>query len=150
MRILILLMIGMFFSFNTSNQNNTVLADEVLTNEAIINMVQSKVSRKIIELKIKTSPNEFDLSSAGLVQLKTEKVSDNIVLKMFEAYNGKINESLTNQMVIDMISNKVSKKIVLLRIKKSDNNFDTSSEAIIDLKDGKVGDDIILAIMEGK
>lgn len=148
MRVLLLFMIGAFFSFNTANQNKTVSADEVLTNEDIINMVQSKVSRKIIELKIKTSPNEFDLSSAGLVQLKTEKVSDNIVLKMFDAYKEEINESLTNQMVIDMISNKVSNKIILLRIERSENKFDSSSDALIELKRNKVWDSIIVAIME--
>lgn len=59
--------------------------EEVLNNEAVVNMVRSKISKKIIFQKIETSPNNFDISSDGLIRLRADMISDDIVLVMIKA-----------------------------------------------------------------
>lgn len=121
--------------------------EEVQSNEAIVNMVRSKISKKIIFQKIDTGQNNFDISSDGLIKLKASMISDDIVLAMIKASQSKEQDVLTNEKVIDMFTNKVSTKIILLKIETSKNDFDTSSDALIKLKSYKLWDSIIMAIM---
>lgn len=58
---------------------------EVLTNQSIIKMVNAKVSDDIIIAKIRQSKTRFDLSTDGIVQLKTEGVSDLVLNAMMSA-----------------------------------------------------------------
>lgn len=58
-------------------------------------------------------------------------------------------EKLTNQSVLDMIEMGFSDDVILTKIKTSEVNFDTSIEAIKILKQKKVSDAVIMAIMNG-
>jgi hypothetical protein len=59
--------------------------DQPLVNESIVDMVQAGLPEEIIITKIQTSPNNFDLSTTGLVFLSKEKVSNNIMKAMMGA-----------------------------------------------------------------
>lgn len=60
----------------------------VLTNRDVIRLAQAKVSEEVILTKIKSSPNKFDLSTDGIVQLKTAGVSDAVLKAMMDASSG--------------------------------------------------------------
>src|ERR1043165_6828214 len=58
---------------------------DTLTNDKIINMVKNKVSDLLIKKSISTTAYwNFDLSSEALISLKNNKVSDSVILTMFE------------------------------------------------------------------
>ncbi len=57
---------------------------EVLTNEAIINLVKADFKEKTILSLIRTSPVAFDISSQKLIQLKKNKVNENVIKAMIE------------------------------------------------------------------
>jgi len=60
-------------------------AAEVLTNDAIITMTKGGLGDEIILGKIKVSSGQYDLSTTGLLRLKTEGVSDTVIKAMLEA-----------------------------------------------------------------
>ena len=60
-------------------------AAEILTNEAVVTMVKSGLGEDLIVSKIKISQRQFDLSTNGILQLKTEGVSETIIKSMLEA-----------------------------------------------------------------
>ena len=62
---------------------------EVLTNNAIIELSKSGLSNDVIIAKIKQSKTEFDLSAAALQQLKTAGVADSIIVAMLEQNTAK-------------------------------------------------------------
>ena len=68
-----------------STGKSTPPQPEVLTNQSIIKMVKAKVSDDIIIAKIRQSKTRFDLSTDGIVRLKTEGVSDRILSAMMSA-----------------------------------------------------------------
>ncbi len=57
-------------------------------------------------------------------------------------------ETLTNQMIIDMVAAKFSQDIITAKIKSSPNSFDTSAAALRVLKKSGVSDAIILAMVQ--
>ena len=57
-------------------------------------------------------------------------------------------ETLTNEKVVEMVKNGFSEQIVVAKIKSSKNSFDTSTEAIKQLKNAGVSDSVILAMVE--
>ncbi len=63
--------------------------DEVMTNDEVISLVKAGLSKQIIINKIRTSKTNFDLSTDGLIKLKSSKVDDDIVTAMFEAKSGR-------------------------------------------------------------
>lgn len=124
---------------------------EVLTNDAIVNMVTSKISKKIVLSKIESTKNNFDLSSGSIIKLAENQISDDVILAMLDASKNQPSaEVLTNEIVINMVTAKISKKIILTKIKNSSNNFDLKSDALIKLTTNKVSDDIVMAIMDAK
>jgi hypothetical protein len=56
--------------------------DEVLTNEIVVRMLNSKVPKEIILAKIQISRSAFDVSATGLVSLNTSKVPDDVIKAM--------------------------------------------------------------------
>ena len=60
-------------------------AAEVLTNDHIITMVKGGLGDEIIRDKIKLSSGQYDLSTTGLLRLKTEGVSEAVIKAMLEA-----------------------------------------------------------------
>lgn len=57
-------------------------------------------------------------------------------------------EVLTNYSILGMAKKGLGNNIILLKIKNSKGNYDTSSEALVYLKENKISDDVIVAIME--
>ncbi len=126
----------------------TAIAGETLTNQNIISLTTSKVSKDIIIEKVKSSPNQFDLSATGVIGLKNSKVSDQVVEAMMLA--SKNLPMVTNKDVIDMQSGGVSKDIIIKKIQYSKCNFDTNTDAMIALKTAKVPDSIQKAMMSAE
>jgi tetratricopeptide (TPR) repeat protein len=60
-------------------------AAEVLTNDAIVTMVKAGLGEDLIVNKIKISQGQYDLSTAALLRLKTDGVSEPIIKAMLEA-----------------------------------------------------------------
>jgi serine/threonine protein kinase len=58
------------------------LADAVLTNDEVLEMVQAKVSTPIIISQIQSSPTKFDLSTAEIIRLTKAGVPDTVIQAM--------------------------------------------------------------------
>ncbi len=119
--------------------------EEVLTNQSIISLSNAKVSKDIIIEKVRSSPNQYDLSAAGVVALKTARVSDQIVEAMLVAT--KSLPVVTNKDVIDMQNGGAGRDIILKKIEVSKCDFNTNTESMIALKNAKVPDSIQKAMM---
>lgn len=63
-------------------------AQEILTNQAIVEMVASNISQEIIIAKIRSSNAKFDTSAADLQDLKKRGVPDAVVLAMVQKASG--------------------------------------------------------------
>lgn len=59
-------------------------------------------------------------------------------------------ERLTNKSIIDMVKAGFSEELIVTKIKTSEANFDTSIDALKDLKSKGVSEKIIMAVMNGK
>lgn len=57
-------------------------------------------------------------------------------------------ETLNNYSIMNMVKKGLTKSIILLKIKNTPSNFDVSTDALIFLKDNKVDDEIVLAMVE--
>lgn len=57
-------------------------------------------------------------------------------------------ETLNNYSIMNMVKKGLSQSIILLKIKSTPSNFDVSTDALIFLKDNKVNDEIVLAMVE--
>ena len=73
-------------------------------------------------------------------------VSTNITPSLVLAHN--VQETITNQIVIDMVKAGLSTEIIITKIKSSPSKFDTSSNALQELKKAGVADSIVLAIVK--
>ena len=60
-------------------------AQEVLTNDTVVAMVQARLGTAIVVAKIKTSTTTFDLSTASLIALKSKGIPDEVIQAMLEA-----------------------------------------------------------------
>lgn len=70
-----------------------------------------------------------------------------ILLFSFSAF-GQNNPVLTNESVIDLVNAGVSDVVVIAKIKSSNANFDTSTDALINLKKNNVSDNVQAAMFE--
>jgi hypothetical protein len=61
------------------------LGAEILTNDTIVTMVKASLSEELILSKIKTSQNQFDVSTESILKLKGEGVGEKIIQAMIEA-----------------------------------------------------------------
>jgi hypothetical protein len=66
-----------------------------LTNEAIIDLVEAGFSEGTIIKRIESSPSDFDLSPAKLVELRKRRVTDPIIAAMSSAMDGSEPKSTT-------------------------------------------------------
>jgi len=131
---------------------------EVVTNETVVHMVTGKLGRDLIIGKINAAVPGFDLSSEGLVQLTTSKVDGNIIKAMFDAAESAkrrgvsnsvtgIDEVLTNDIVIRMVTVKISKDLIMRKLQVSRSQFDVSAAGMVNLNTNKVPQDIIKVMM---
>lgn len=57
---------------------------ETITNDTIVTMVKAGLGEELISSKIKTSQNQFDVSTESILKLKREGVSENIIKTMLD------------------------------------------------------------------
>lgn len=70
---------------SSTTRTSTTGAKEVLTNEAVVNMHNKGLPASIVISKIKSSKNNFDISTDALIKLKEDKISDDIMNAMVDA-----------------------------------------------------------------
>src|SRR5262245_56724638 len=64
------------------------LAQEVLTNDSVIQMIKAGLPEGVVISKIKSTATKFDLSADSLVNLKKAGVSDKVLEAMMAAGTG--------------------------------------------------------------
>ena len=95
----ILIVITIFFVLAV----HVFAAEEIITNETILTMVKAGLGEELIISKIKTSQNQFDVSTDAILKLKNEGVSEIIIKAMIEASRPKGSTPLQGEDVGGMI-----------------------------------------------
>ena len=128
----------------------TAKSAEVLTNQTVIQMVLGKLPKDVILAKIQASRTDFDVTIAGLVGLRTNKVPTDIMKSMMAIKQTKpTGEVLTNESVIQMVTAKLPKDVILAKIQSTKTNFDTSTDGLVSLNTNKVPKDVIQVMLVG-
>lgn len=132
---------------------------EVLSNATVVQMVAGKLSKDLIVGKINSARPGFDLSSDGIISLVGFKVDQNIIKLMLQVGDNArrsgsapstlagLDEVLTNEIVVRMLSGKVPKQLVMAKIQMSRSAFDVSSSGLVSLNTSKVPEDVIKAML---
>ncbi len=136
---------SLLVAFLISMSPNYSFAQEVLSNQNIVNMVQGKLDKKLIVSKINNTPNNFDLSAVEIVKLKNANVNASIMEEMI--LNCKKLPVMNNQEVLVMQDGSVSKDVIIKKINLSNCDFNVESDALIKLKAAKVPDSVINSMM---
>ncbi len=126
----------------------TSIAQETLSNQSITSMVGAKISKDLILDKIKASPSKFDMSTRGIIDLAKNKVPELVIDAMMLASSPL--PILRNQDIVDMHINGVSRNIITKKIQYSESDFSLTTEALIDLKNAKVPDQLVKVMMVPK
>jgi hypothetical protein len=121
------------------------LAQEKLTNENIIALVQARMAKSLVLDKIKASLPQFDMRTPAVIQLRTAKVPDAIVDAMMIASAPM--PPMRNQDVMDLYAAGVSRDIILKKIQYSETRFDLSTNALLELKAAKIPDPLLKVMM---
>lgn len=132
---------------------------ELLSNATVVQMVAGKLSKDLIVGKINAARPGFDLSSDGIISLVGFKVDQSIIKLMLQvADNARrsgsapqaligLDEVLTNEIVVRMLTGKVPKQLVLAKIQMSKSAFDVTSSGLVSLTTSKVPEDVIKAMV---
>ena len=122
-------------------------AQETLTNQNIIALHESKVSRSLIEEKIGRSQTRFDMSSDGLLGLKIAKVPEPVMDAMLLVT--KPTDVMQNSDVISLYKAGLSRKFIIKKIEASPTRFNVETSGIVELKTAKIPEVLIEAMMTG-
>ncbi|HEX3926755.1 MAG TPA: hypothetical protein VHW65_02065 [Gemmatimonadales bacterium] len=123
---------------------------EILTNQTVVQMVLAKLPKDVIQAKIQSSKNNFDLTVQGLVGLQANNVPSDVVKSMMAASPKKAaGEVLTNESIIQMVTGKLAHDVILAKIQSTKTDFDVSSQGLVSLNTNKVPKDIIKVMMVG-
>lgn len=124
---------------------------EVLTNDALVQMVNGKVAKALIVTKIQTSPNTFDVTVRGLASLSRSKVpADLIKAAMLRAPKNAADagkEVLTNSDVVEMSSANLARELIVSKIQMTKSAFDLTTTGLVGLQQNKIHPEIIKAMM---
>jgi len=121
---------------------------EVLNNQSIVQMVTGKVPKNLILEKIRTTTGSFDVTPNALIALNKSKVSDDVIEAMMRTPTKvESKEVITNDAVILMVSGKLPKKIILLKIQLTKSKFDVTPAGLVSLTQNKVSADVQKAMM---
>lgn len=115
-------------------------AQEVITNQSILNMHQNKVSSSLMVSKIHSSRTNFDVSSNGLLQLLGAKLNDSVIEAMMQSTT--MTDILTNTDIINLREANMSRKLMTQKINSTRAQFDMTTSGMIQLRNGKVPDAI--------
>lgn len=141
--------------------------EEVLDNQAIIDMVKMGLSDEVIIAKISTDKNVFDTSVSALRVLVDNNVSNAIIEEMVYAKSGNqvqvkaqntksiskpistnYKRNKANQGVIDMVKSGIDEETIHQKVLLSTGiKYDTSLPAILDLQENGVSERIIQTMM---
>jgi hypothetical protein len=125
-------------------------SSEVLTNQTVVQMVLARLPKDVIQAKVQSTKNEFDLTVSGLSGLHANKVPDDIVKSMMATTGKKPSgEVLTNESVIQMVTAGLSKDVILAKIQSTKTSFDITSNGLVNLNTSKVPKDVIKVMMTG-
>ncbi|HEX5528322.1 MAG TPA: hypothetical protein VFZ82_02115 [Methylomirabilota bacterium] len=83
-----LLILALVAAVGLSLPGATSLAQEVLTNDSVIQMVKAGLPEAVVIAKIKSTATKFDLKTDSLVSLKKAGVSDKVLEAMVAAGSG--------------------------------------------------------------
>jgi hypothetical protein len=83
-----LLILALVAAVGLSLPGATSLAQEVLTNDSVIQMVKAGLPEAVVIAKIKSTSSKFDLKTDSLVSLKKAGVSDKVLEAMVAAGSG--------------------------------------------------------------
>jgi hypothetical protein len=121
---------------------------EVLTNQSVVQMVTAKLASDVILVKIQTTKSNFDVTPSGLIALYTSKVPRNVMMAMMVAApQHPAGEVLTNESVIQMVTAKLPRDVILKKIQSTKSKFDVTSNGLVGLTTNKVPKDLIQAMM---
>lgn len=141
--------------------------EEVLDNQAIIDMVKMGLSDEVIIAKISTDRNTFDTSVSALRVLVDNNVSNAIIEEMVYAKSGNnvqdkpqnaksiskpkstnYKRHNANQGIIDMVNSGIDEETIHQKVLLSTGiKYDTSLPAILDLQENGVSERIIQTMM---
>ncbi len=151
---LTVLLLQSVFCFALSPVGASAQTQEVLTNQAIIDMVKSRFSEGIIIAKIKSSRNSFDTSASALQSLKKNGATDAIMMAMMESSSntsGQINNTSTSgnstQSVAPIEITLQDQTPIKLRLSRNMSSADAKTGETVDfevIEDIKVGDIVVI------
>lgn len=84
----VLLTVVLVVALGVSMPGAISIAQEVLTNDSVIQMVKGGLPEAVVIAKIKSTPSKFDLKTDSLVSLKKAGVTDKILEAMVSAGSG--------------------------------------------------------------
>jgi hypothetical protein len=119
---------------------------EVLTNDAIVQMITAKVGKGLILAKIQSTRNTFDTTANGLVTLYASRVPNDVIGAMLAA-TAPGSEVLTNDDVIKMVTSQLPKDLIVTKIRSTTPGFDLTTTGLIALSQNKVPQDVQTAMM---
>ncbi|MBO0929813.1 hypothetical protein [Fibrella aquatilis] len=120
-------------------------AQEVLTNQSVIAMYQAKVARPLIADKINVGRSKFDMTTNGLLELKSADVPESIMETMLSLTHP--TDILTNDDVIRLYQAKLGRRLITQKIQAGPTRFDVSTDGMIQLKMANVPEGIIKIMM---
>jgi hypothetical protein len=118
-----------------------------MSNADVVTMVAGKVSDGVILTAIhNATASAFDVTSKGLVNLKSSGVKDKIVVAIQKAAAdkqaaGSPRPALTNADIVAMVAGKLSTDVIVAAINTASTTaFDVSPTGLVDLKAGGVSE----------
>lgn len=120
---------------------------DILTNQSIIALNQAKASRSLIVEKINSSTCQFDMSTLGLMSLKSVGLAESIMEAMLAVTRP--TDVLHNEEVIRLYQAGLSRQLITKKISAGPTQFNVSTEGVIQLKTAKVPEQIIKVMMTG-
>ena len=119
--------------------------DVVLTNGSIIQMVADKVDPSLIDTRIRSTPNSFDVTPESLVRLYQRPVAADVISAMLSAALPK--DTLMNEGVIYMVANALPRSLIVERIHLANSAFDLTAAGLSALHQGKVSLALVAEMM---
>jgi hypothetical protein len=122
---------------------------EVLTNDSVVQMVVGKVPKDLILAKIQSTSSAFDTTADALVALHKSKVpAEAIKIMMMKASSGKgSREVLTNDAVVNMVTNQFPRDLIVAKIQSTKPGFDLTAAGLVSLNQSKVPQNVVKAMM---
>lgn len=137
------ILLVLLFLFQTSYAQK----DEVLNNDNIVAMHQAKVSGNLIIQKINLSKGRFDMSTPGLLALRSVKLPESIMEVMLAAT--KPTDLVQNEQIIQLNQAGFSKRFIIQKIQAGPTRFNVTTDGLIQLRLAKVPEAITKVMING-